>query len=91
MIFDEPTSGLDVIAAREVREFIRACKRSDKSLILSTHIMSEAEKLCDRIAIINNGKIIVIGTFSELQKHSGEKELEEIFVKLVEEGEAYGT
>lgn len=48
--------------------------------------MPEAEKLCDRIAIINNGKIIVIGTFAELQKHSGEKELEEIFVKLVEEG-----
>jgi sodium transport system ATP-binding protein len=91
MIFDEPTSGLDVIAAREVREFINSCKRSDKSLILSTHIMSEAEKLCDRIAIINGGKIIAMGTFAELQRRSGERELEEIFVKLVLEGEAYGA
>lgn len=89
MIFDEPTSGLDVIAAREVREFIKACKRSDKSLILSTHIMSEAEKLCDRIAIINSGKIVASGTFAELQQHSGKRELEEIFVKLVEEGEVH--
>lgn len=91
IIFDEPTSGLDIIAAREVREFIKACKHSDKSLILSTHIMSEAEKLCDRIAIINSGKIIALGTFAELQQRSGERELEEIFVKLVEEGEAYGS
>jgi len=83
MIFDEPTSGLDVMAAREVREFIKACKRSDKCIILSTHIMSEAEKLCDRIAIINDGKIAAIGTFSDLQARSGQKELEEIFVKLV--------
>lgn len=91
MIFDEPTAGLDVMAAREVREFIKACKRSDKSLILSTHIMSEAEKLCDRIAIINSGKIVALGTFAELQKYSGERELEEIFVRLVEEREYYGS
>lgn len=91
MIFDEPTSGLDVIAAREVREFIRACKYADKSLILSTHIMSEAEKLCDQIAIIDGGKIVAVGTFAELQQRSGERELEEIFVRLVEEGEAYGS
>jgi sodium transport system ATP-binding protein len=84
LIFDEPTNGLDVMAARQVRKFIRDCKRPDKCIIFSTHIMREAEELCDRIAIIHQGRIAGIGTFGELQRQSGRHDLEEIFVTLVE-------
>jgi sodium transport system ATP-binding protein len=85
LIFDEPTSGLDVISARQVRDFIERYRRTDKTIIFSTHLMPEAERLCDRIAIINQGRVAAIGTFPELQRQSGEEALEEIFVKLVEE------
>ncbi len=88
LIFDEPTVGLDVMSARQVREFIERYRRTDKTVILSTHLMPEAEMLCDRIAIINQGKIAAIGTFEDLQEQSGEKALEEIFVRLVEEASA---
>jgi len=85
LIFDEPTSGLDVMSARQVRTFIERYQRTDKTVILSTHLMPEAEKLCDRIAIVSKGRVRAIGTFEELQRDSGEQGLEEIFVKLVEE------
>ncbi len=85
LIFDEPTNGLDVMAARQVRQFIKDCKRPDKCIIFSTHIMREVEELCDRVAIIHKGKIAAIGTFAELQKQSGSKDFEDIFVKLIEE------
>jgi sodium transport system ATP-binding protein len=84
LIFDEPTVGLDVMTARQVRQFIQECRRPDKCVIFSTHIMSEVERLCDRVAIIHKGKLVAIGTLSELQQRSGQKDLEEIFVELVE-------
>jgi sodium transport system ATP-binding protein len=85
ILFDEPTSGLDVMSARQVVEFIEGYKGTNKTVILSTHLMHEAEKLCDRIAIVNKGVISAIGTYEELQNQSGEKGLEDIFLKLVQE------
>jgi sodium transport system ATP-binding protein len=87
LIFDEPTSGLDVMSTRQVREFIEKLRGTEKTILLSTHLMPEAERLCDRIAIIHQGKIIATGSFEELRSRSGEELLEEIFVKLVEEAE----
>ncbi len=84
LLFDEPTSGLDVMSARQVRAFIEGYRGSNKTVLFSTHIMPEAERLCDRIAIVNRGQIVASGTFKELQSRSGEKGLEEIFVRLVE-------
>ncbi len=84
LIFDEPTSGLDVMSARQVRAFIERYRGTDKTVLLSTHLMPEAEALCDRIAIIHRGRIVAVGAFEELQRLSGEKSLEEIFVRLVE-------
>ena len=55
LFFDEPTSGLDVMAARTVVRFIRQCRREGRTVIFSTHIMSEVESLCDRIAVIYQG------------------------------------
>ncbi len=84
MIFDEPTVGLDVMAARTIVGFIRDCRNRGKTVIFSTHVMSEAEKLCDTIAIIHNGKLLAEGSLAELRARSGLDDLEEIFVRMVE-------
>lgn len=67
IFLDEPTAGLDVMSARAIHDFIIQCRAAGKSIILSTHVMAEAERLCDRIAIINRGRIIAIGTMEELR------------------------
>src|SRR3984893_16135298 len=83
MIFDEPTLGLDIMAARTVTAFIRECRDRGKTVIFSTHIMSEVEKLCDVIGIIHDGKLLTEGTLAQLRERYGEQDLEEIFVKVV--------
>lgn len=85
MIFDEPTLGLDVMAARQIIRFIRECRDAGKTVLFSTHVMSEVEKLCDRVAIIHGGRICANGSLPELRDHYGETDLEEIFVKVVGE------
>src|SRR5271169_6072756 len=83
MIFDEPTSGLDVMTARTIIEFIRECRQRGKTVIFSTHVMSEVEKLCDVIGIIQSGKLLAEGSLPELRERYKEHDLEEIFVKVV--------
>ena len=83
MIFDEPTLGLDVMTARTITAFIRECRDRRKTVIFSTHVMSEVEKLCDTIGIIQSGKLLAEGTLSELRQKYSENDLEEIFVKVV--------
>ncbi|MBI2956699.1 MAG: ATP-binding cassette domain-containing protein, partial [Acidobacteria bacterium] len=84
MIFDEPTVGLDVMTARTIVGFIRDCRARGKTVIFSTHVMSEAEKLCDTIGIIHNGKLLAEGTLAEHRQRSGLEDLEDIFVQTVE-------
>jgi sodium transport system ATP-binding protein len=84
MIFDEPTLGLDVMSARVIVQFIRGCRQKGKTVIVSTHVMSEAVKLCDRIGIIERGRLLVDGTLAELQMQYGMTDLEDIFVRVVE-------
>src|SRR6202023_734950 len=81
MIFDEPTLGLDIMTARTIIEFIRECRQRGKTVIFSTHVMSEVEKLCDTIGIIQAGKLLEEGSLAELRDKYAEHELEEIFVK----------
>jgi sodium transport system ATP-binding protein len=83
MLFDEPTSGLDVSAARDVQDFILECKAEGKTIIFSSHSMSEVEKLCDRIGIIHKGKLVECGSVDELKEKYKNDDLEEIFVRLV--------
>lgn len=83
MIFDEPTSGLDVMAARTIIAFIRECRDRGKTVIFSTHVMSEVEKLCDVIGIIHDGKLLAEGTLPQLREKYGDQDLEEVFVKVV--------
>jgi len=83
LILDEPTLGLDVITSRNIIQFIRRAKEENKCVLFSTHIMHEAEKLCDEIAIIHKGRILAVGTLGELQNRARLKDLDEVFVKLV--------
>jgi sodium transport system ATP-binding protein len=91
MIFDEPTLGLDIMAARTIVNFIRECRQSGKTVILSTHIMTEVEKLCDVVGIIHNGKLLAEGTPAQLRDTYQENDLEEIFVKIVSPHVAAGV
>jgi sodium transport system ATP-binding protein len=83
MIFDEPTLGLDIMTARTIIAFIRECRDLGKTVIFSTHIMSEVDKLCDVIGIIQDGKLLAEGTLPQLREKYHEQDLEEIFVKVV--------
>ena len=88
MIFDEPTLGLDVMTARAIVKFVRDCKARGKTVIYSTHVMSEVEKLCDVIGIIHGGRLLAEGTLAALRAKTGEQDFEEAFVKIVGTEEA---
>jgi sodium transport system ATP-binding protein len=87
LIFDEPTVGLDVMNALEMVRVIRELRDEGKTIIFSTHIMSEVEKLCDRIAIVHRGKLLALGTLAELRDATGMHYLEDVFVRLVTQAE----
>ena len=83
LILDEPTAGLDVPSARNIERAVLESRRAGKSIIYSTHFMEEAEFLCDRIAVINDGKIKITGTMDDLRNATGKQRLREIFVQLL--------
>src|SRR5690242_13451475 len=83
MIFDEPTTGLDVMTARTIIGFIADCRDRGKTVIFSTHIISEVERLCDHVGIIHGGKLLAEGTVAELRSKYSEHNLEEIIVRVV--------
>lgn len=82
VIFDEPTNGLDIVTARNVTDYLRLLKEEGKTIIISTHIMSEAEKLCDSIGIIINGVKVAEGTLQEILYETKATELEDAFFEL---------
>ena len=84
MIFDEPTAGLDVLAARTIVGFIRECREAGKTVLFSTHLMNEAEKLCDTIGIIHNGRLMAEGSLGDLRERYLQNDLEDIFVRVVQ-------
>ncbi|ABP68079.1 ABC transporter related protein [Caldicellulosiruptor saccharolyticus DSM 8903] len=83
MLFDEPTNSLDVTSAKEVHDFIRLCKQEGRTIIFSSHTMSEVEKLCDRVAIIHKGKLVAIGTIDEIKQRFSGASFEDVFIRLV--------
>lgn len=83
LILDEPTFGLDVMAARAVLEAIRRLREQGRTILLSTHIMRVAEKLCDRIGILYGGQLLALGTLAELKAHFSGEDLEEVFFAAV--------
>jgi len=86
LIFDEPTVGLDVLNAIEMRKAIASLRDEGKAILFSTHIMSEAEQLCDRIAIIHAGRIHACDTLVGLREATGRHYLEDIFVHYAQPG-----
>ena len=82
-IFDEPTLGLDILSSNAIVDFMLKEKEAGKAVLYSTHYMEEAEKLCDRIIIINKGKIVSEGTVDELKNEGGSDNLREVFGNLV--------
>ena len=83
-ILDEPTSGLDVIMSQEIRKIIKDFAQHGVTVLLSSHNMLEVEFLCDRIALINNGEIVEIGTPTQLEREYNAKNIEEVFIKAIE-------
>ena len=85
LILDEPTIGLDVVTSRGIIKFITESKDANKCILFSTHVMWEAQKLCDDIAIIHKGRILEVGTLEQLRAKTGLNDLDDIFVKIVGE------
>src|SRR5467141_3285729 len=71
LFFDEPTAGLDPQVRREIYDIIEELKREKKTILMTTHYIEEAERLCDRVAIVDHGKVMALGTPRELKAHSG--------------------
>lgn len=88
LVFDEPTSGLDVISAEAIINLIRDCKTNKKTVIFSSHIMSEVELLCDEMAIIHKGKIIQQSSFEQFKNDEPHKSLTERFIEIIKNSEA---
>ena len=83
LIFDEATSGLDVLVARALLDTVAELRDQGKCIVFSTHIMREAERLCDRVAIMHEGSILAEGTMDQLREEHGQGDLEELFFDLI--------
>ena len=85
LILDEPITGLDPKASYELKKLMREYTKQNKAVFFSTHILEVAEKICDKIGIIHNGKIIFIGTIQEMREQLKEnKSLEELFMEITD-------
>lgn len=82
VIFDEPTNGLDILSSHQVQKYLMFLRDTGHTVLLSTHIFSVAEALCDRIAVLIDGKIVSEGTTVELMRTTGTDSFEEAFLKL---------
>ena len=82
IIFDEPTNGLDILTARQVTDYLLELKLQGKTIIISTHIMSLVDKICDRVGIVIDGRMIVCDTIENVKKLSPNNDLEEVFFDL---------
>jgi sodium transport system ATP-binding protein len=82
LMFDEPTSNLDVLASREIRNFMVESRGRGKCVIFSTHVLHDAERLCDRVTILHEGSVVATGTTAEVR--GAHHDLEDAFLELVE-------
>jgi sodium transport system ATP-binding protein len=87
VVFDEPTSGLDVITAENIIKLILDCKQQGKTVIFSSHIMSEVDLLCDDLAIIHKGKLLFSGTMSAFKENMKAENLTAEFIRIVHESQ----
>jgi sodium transport system ATP-binding protein len=85
LIFDEPTAGLDILAAAQIVRFIRESRERGRCVIFSTHVMREAEKLCDRLVILHQGQVCLTGSLAEVRAQVGKEDLEDVFLEAIGE------
>lgn len=83
LILDEPTAGVDVELRLELWQYMKRVNKEGTTILLTTHYIEEAEQLCDRIALINHGEIIKVGTPAELKKHYKKKALEDVYLHVI--------
>src|SRR5215510_6016441 len=88
LLLDEPTLGLDIFGSQVVAEFITHLREEGKAVILTTHRLDEAERLCDRFGLLHKGRLVSEGTLAELQARTGRASLVEMFFKLARTGPA---
>ena len=81
LMFDEPTSNLDVLASREIREFMVESRGRGRCVIFSTHVLHDAERLCDRVTILHEGSVVATGSTAEVRGRH--RDLEDAFLELV--------
>jgi ABC-2 type transport system ATP-binding protein/sodium transport system ATP-binding protein len=86
LLLDEPTLGLDVLGSQVVVEFVAHLRGADKAVILTTHRLDEAERLCDRFGLLHRGRLVSLGTLAELQAATGCQGLVEMFLRLSDSG-----
>jgi sodium transport system ATP-binding protein len=84
LIMDEPTAGLDVPTQRTILTLLKSYREKGRTILYSTHIMSEAEEICDRVAIIDHGRIRAVGAPAELKQRTSESNLQDVFLRLIE-------
>ena len=84
LILDEPTTGLDPIGSRETRDLFLKLKEEGKTILLSSHYLSEIEKISDRIGILYKGRLLALGGLQELFEKNGVKDVENLFIKIIE-------
>jgi ABC-2 type transport system ATP-binding protein len=82
LVLDEPTVGLDPRSARMIKNILRRLAERGAAVFMSTHILEIAERMCDRVGIIQGGRLIAVGTMAELRQSGGEQSLEDIFMAL---------
>jgi sodium transport system ATP-binding protein len=85
LILDEPTTALDVLSGRFIADAIRRERARGRAILFSTHILSEAERLCDRVALLHQGRIIAAGTVPELLERTGTPGLTEAFLAIIDQ------
>lgn len=88
MLLDEPTRGLDVVGSQTVFEFIAHLKSMGKAVLLSTHRLDEAERVCDRFGLLNRGELMYAGTLDEIQQATGKLHLTDMFLAMMKQNEA---
>ncbi|SMF01215.1 sodium transport system ATP-binding protein [Alteromonadaceae bacterium Bs31] len=85
LLLDEPTNGLDVMATRGLRKIIRRLRDQGHCILFSSHIMQEIEALCDHVAIISEGRVVMEGSIEQIREQTGQQELEDAFVIAIGE------
>jgi sodium transport system ATP-binding protein len=88
LILDEPTTGLDPVVSRTVEQAVRALADAGKCVVFSTHMLWQAEEICDRLAVMSNGRVLGTGTAAELRERTQAKDLRDAFFRMIESANA---